>query len=278
MTPQLPTAEAPAAIAAAVKTRAERAADLARAQGAVREARIAAETAVAEDRRAYAAARDARKGDPGPAHERAARERLADAERREAGEAMRLAAAEDALQSAIHEHVDDWAARIAKKWGALDREAERVLAELEEVEAKRTQLRQLGSWLAELQQSGDPARPVPTVTDETALADGRSADAFLAAGQLRAALREHVAATSAQVFAQGAAARAEARRAELALGELRADPNPAVQAAAIYVGQDQLSFADALAIRDGQLELEEALEQARLRRAQAQDRGAAVTG
>ena len=277
MTPQLPTLEAPAAIAAAVKLRADRAADLAKAQAALREARIAVETAVAEDRAAYARARDARKADPGPARERAARDHVADCERRQAGEMMRAARAEDALAAAVDEHVDNWVAKVATRWAALDAQAERKLDELEQVEAERTQLRQLAAWLAGLQQGGGPARPTPTVADATTLADARNADAFLSASELRATLREHFASTSAETFAAGAAERAELRRVEQQLGELRADPNPQVQVAAHHVWLGEITLADALAVRDGPLELEDALERGRRRRAE-QRGGVVVSG
>jgi hypothetical protein len=276
VTPQLPTLEAPPTITAAVKRCAERAEDFAKAQAALREARIAVETAVADDRAAYARARDARKGDPGPTRERAAREHVADCQRREAGEAMRLARAEDALAAAVDEHVDDWADRVAKRWAALDVQAERKLDELEQVEAERTQLRQLAAWLAGLQQGGDATRPTPTVADATQLADARSADAFLSASGLRAALREHIASTSARGFAAQAPERAEARRAEMQLGELRADPNPQVQVAAHHVWLGEITLTDALAIRDGRLGLAEALDLGRRRR--AEQRGVTVAG
>jgi hypothetical protein len=108
--------------------------------------------------RAYATARDQRKGDPGPARERQAAAHLADCERREAGEAMRLAAAEDALQEAIHEHVDEWPAEVAKRRAALDTEAERALDELEQVEARRSDVRALAVWLGEFRLTGEERR------------------------------------------------------------------------------------------------------------------------
>jgi hypothetical protein len=167
--PNLPTVEMPAALARAARTRADRAADLAEATKALREARAGIQTAIIEDRGAYATARDAGKPDPGPTRERDTRELVANLERVEAGEALRLARAEDELKAAVSGHIDEWAARVAKRWGALDREAEKALAALEQVETKRLELRRVGVWIGEVQRTADLGSRVRNPSDATSV-------------------------------------------------------------------------------------------------------------
>ena len=129
---------------------------------------------------------------------------MADAERHEAGEALRVAAAPRRRFRPRSTSTSTSGRRRSRRAGRPST----VRPNAPSTSWRRSrrngpQLRQLGGWLGELQQSGDPARPVPTVSDETALVDGRNADAFLAAGELRAALREHVASTSAEALRRG---------------------------------------------------------------------------
>jgi hypothetical protein len=111
----LPHAELPSAIARAAQVRVDREADLFEAQRELREAQLAVETAIVEDRAAYASSRDAGGDDPEPLHERAAREEVAQAERRERGEALRPAHAQDEQAGAVREHIDGWATRKAQR-------------------------------------------------------------------------------------------------------------------------------------------------------------------
>lgn len=108
--------EPPPAVRRALEVRDARARDVASVRQDLHAARTAAEAAVAQDRAAYVAARDRGKPGPGPATEQAARARLADLERREAGEMVRLATAEDDLRAAVAEHVDAWTQSVAKTW------------------------------------------------------------------------------------------------------------------------------------------------------------------
>ena len=116
ITQPLPDLELPPALAKAEQVRADRAADLAQAQEALRAAHIAVETAVLEDRACYAESRDRGQDDPGPQAETAARDEVGQAERRLAGEQLRLARAEDELSAAVTENIDGWAERLGKLW------------------------------------------------------------------------------------------------------------------------------------------------------------------
>jgi hypothetical protein len=147
-------AGAPQAIRKALDARNERANEQREAQRELREARLAVEAAIRKDRADYATARDKGRGDPGPVHERAARERLADCERREAGEALRLEQAERDLHAALAEHVDAWAQSMAKTWAKADSASSMALAKFVEAEETRRRVRVTATWLAEVVASG----------------------------------------------------------------------------------------------------------------------------
>jgi hypothetical protein len=173
---QLP-AEPPPAVRRALEVRDARARDVASVRQGLHAARTAAEAAVAQDRAAYVAARDRGKPDPGPATEQAARARLADLERREAGEMVRLATAEDNLRAAVAEHVDAWTQSVAKTWARADAASRRAIEKFQETEEQRRAIRMAAAWLAQVQESGSLDSRVRPVSDETSLADARSADA-----------------------------------------------------------------------------------------------------
>jgi hypothetical protein len=173
---QLP-AEPPPAVRRALEVRDARARDVASVRQGLHAARTAAEAAVAQDRAAYVAARDRGKPDPGPATEQAARARLADLERRKAGEMVRLATAEDNLSAAVAEHVDAWTQSVAKTWARADAASRRAIEKFQETEEQRRAIRMAAAWLAQVQESGSLDSRVRPVSDETSLADARSADA-----------------------------------------------------------------------------------------------------
>jgi hypothetical protein len=218
---QLPDLEMPAPLSRAVKVRADRAADLAAARERLHAARVAVETAVVEDRAAYAAARDQGGDDSGPERERGARAEVAECERREAGEALREARAEDDLAAALGEHVDAWTERVAAVWKKQDAEVRRALTKLQQAEERRSELRTVALWLGGVQQTGSLDERIRPASSETAVRDAGSANAHLTVHQLLDGVREHIDATAAEVYTEGAPARAAARERDQRLAELR---------------------------------------------------------
>ena len=89
------------------------------------------------------------------------------------------------------------------------------------------------------------------MSDETSLADARSAKAHLRADEILAALAAYVDATSAAAFEVGAAESAKERRRVERLGRLRAHENPHVQAAATMVDSGELTLAEAESVAAG---------------------------
>jgi hypothetical protein len=247
----IPDLEMPPQLRKAAEVRQARAADLTAAQEALRAARVAVETAIVEDRAAYASARDAGQDDPGPVREEAARAEVAACERRERGEALRLARAEEQLGAATGEHVDGWAERVARLWAKQDSDVLRALGKLEEAEAKRSETRAVANWLAQVQQSGDLAARVRQVSDETSLGDARSAGAHLRVAQLLDALREHVETTCAESYAEGAAARAEARERDQRLAALRTHERLEARVAATHVDGGSFTIEEAELVAEG---------------------------
>jgi hypothetical protein len=258
----------PAPLARAAQVRADRLADVADTQRALREANVKIETGVIEDRADYAAARDQGRDDPGPVNERAARQEVADCERRLAGEKLRLAAAEEALTAAVHEQIDGWAERLTKQWGKADQASRAALAKLEEAEARRTEVRVIANWVAAVQRSGNLNERQRVVSDETSLGDARSAGAQLHAGELLTVLGTYLEATTADRFAAGSARRAEVRERAARLERLRLHDDPAVPAAAVEVEPSgALTLEEAEAVAAG-VPSEEVQERARRRRAE----------
>ena len=262
----LPTLEMPPALARAAQVRADRAADLTQAQQELRAARLAVETSIIEDRGDYASAMDAGRGDPGAVHEEAARREVLQAERREAGEALRLARADDDLAAAVTEHVDAWVAKVEKLWAKADGELLAALEKVEQVAAKRAEVLQVAAWLAGVQQTGDLSARQRRVSDETGLRDASSSGARLRVPQLVQALREHVEATSAEAHQEGAATRAAARQRDERLAKLRTHERADVRAAVSLIDVGELTEEDAEAVLRG-ASLEDVQELARRRRA-----------
>jgi hypothetical protein len=268
VTSQIPALEMPPAIGRAAQTRDERARDLAEAQQALREAQVAIETAIVEDRAAYASARDQGEDDPGPTRECAARERVADAERRLAGEQLRLARAEEELATAVGAHVDQWAARLAATWKKADAASEAALTKFEQAEAKRAEVRRVALWLAGVQETGDLSARQRAVSDETDVPDAKNAGARLRVAQLLDALREHVARSSSRSYEEGAAQRVAMREHDIRLAALQQDERNDVRAAAVEVHAGNLSVDEAELVAAG-ASLDEIRERAEQRRAAA---------
>jgi hypothetical protein len=262
----IPAVETPAAITRAAQVRDERAADHAQALEELHAARARVQTAVVEDQAAYIASRDHGGGDPGDEHERAARDEVAQAERRERGEALRLARAEDELAAAVADNVDGWVDKLGRLWEKADREVLAAVQKLEQAEAKRSQVRQVSGWLASIQETGDLGEKQRRVDDRTALPNGRHANAFLRVPELLAALREHVQATSSALWLEDEPSRVEVRQQAERLAALRVHERPEVQAAAALVDAGSLTLGEAELVGEG-ADLADVQEEARLRRA-----------
>jgi hypothetical protein len=258
----------PPAIARAAQTRDERARDLAEAQQALRDAQVAVETARIEDTANYAAARDRGEVDPGPVREREARERVVNAERVEAGEALRLAQAEDALSAAVGEQVDEWAAKLTRVWQKADAASEAALTKFEQTEAKRAEVRRVALWLAGVQQTGDLSARQRTMSDETSLGDAASAGARLRVAQIVDALHEFVESTRASVYEQSASDRVATREGAGRLSMLRTHERNEVRAAAVEVDAGMFTLDEAEEVAAG-ASLDEIRERAEQRRAAA---------
>jgi hypothetical protein len=262
----IPAVETPAAITRAAQVRAERAADHAQALEELHAARSRVEAAVIEDRAAYVSARDQGGADPGDEHERAAREEVAQAERRERGEALRLARAEDELAAAVADNVDAWAAKLGRLWEKADGDVLAAVQKLEQAEAKRSQVRQVSGWLASFQETGDLGEKQGHVDDRTALPSGRHANAYLHVPELLAALREHVQATSAEVWLEDEPSRVAVRQQAARLAALRVHERPEARTAAVLVDAGSLTLAEAELVGEG-ADLADVQEEAARRRA-----------
>ena len=189
----------PPEVEQAASVLAQRQRDLADVEAEAREARAGIAAAEVEDRQAYAAARDQGKRDPGPKHVAAARERLADVERRLGGERLRLSVAEDAVQAALREYRDEWATALEAAQVELDAASLTAIERLERAEHERSQVRATRAWLATgkaragVVQSGLKRNmngdlfSVPELVDGLKQAIG---DSTLSAEQERAAERE----------------------------------------------------------------------------------------
>ena len=248
----LPSLEMPPALARAAQVRADRQADLAQAQQELQRARAAVEVAIVEDRGAYAAARDRGADDPGPVHEETARREVTQAERRERGEALRLAHAEDELADAVAEHIDSWATRLGKVWKQADAASVSALQRLSEAEQKRDEVRGAANWVASVQASGDLSERLRSMNTETALPDGRNAGGHLHVAALMDALREYVAETGADAYAAGGAERAAAREQKERRAALLKDERPEVKAAAFMFDGGEFSLAEAERVAGGE--------------------------
>lgn len=146
MTAPIPDVAVPRAVAKAAATVRDREADVAAAKAAIQEANRAIEQALSEDRALLAEALDAGRTDPGTPREGAARQGLADAERRQAGEELRLQRARAALDEAVDEHVDGWQTQLTKALEQADAEVLDLVARLEAAEQERTRRRQMFWW------------------------------------------------------------------------------------------------------------------------------------
>jgi hypothetical protein len=265
---QIPTVEMPPALKRAVEVRDERVRDLTAAREALHEARLAVDAAVAADRDDYARSRDENKPDPGAVRERAAREHVAECERREAGEALRLAQAEDALTAAVSEYVDEWASKLTRVWRKADATSEAALQRFAEVEAKRAEVRRVAYWLAGVQETGNRSARQRAMSDETGLRDASNAGARLRVPQIVDALHEFVEATSATIHEQGASERIAAREHDARLATLRTHESNEVRAAAVEVDGGAFTIDEAEQVAAG-APLDEIRQRAEQRRAAA---------
>jgi hypothetical protein len=179
---------------------------------------------------------------------------------------VRLATAEDDLRAAVAEHVDAWTPG-RRAWQRRGRaggcRVDAALEKLAEAEEQRRAIRVSAAWLAQVQENGSLDGRVRPVTDETSLADARSANARLRADEILAALAANIDASSAAAYEVGAAESAEERRRVERLGRLRAHENPNVQAAATMVDSGELTLAEAESVAAAGVALDDVLEQAR---------------
>jgi hypothetical protein len=261
----LPTQQAPRQIITAAERYAARVQDLAAARQAVTEAQAGVEAAGAEDRLLLAAALDEGRADPGQPNREKAERALAAAERRRDAEELRERAAHDALLQAIGTHASQWSTRLQEAWRKLDTEAAQALDKFEQVEARRGEARAAALWLGEALVA--PAghledalrRPVARYQQPfSRVPDARNANATLAVGALLEGLREHVAATSSTLYAEGADERGAVRARQDALAELRQNPETAGLAARVEL-TNELTLEAALDIAAGRRDLEDAL-------------------
>jgi hypothetical protein len=209
----LPTlAEAPRSVAAAAATLEERERDLGAAQQAVSEAEAGVAAARREDLLAAAHARDTGEDDPGAVAETAAREALAAAQREVEIETLRAGRAREGLRDALAQGAGDWASAVEKAAASADRRAEKLLAELREVERRRSDCRALAGWLEAVRGGKVPQR-LRDGGGATDVRDATNAGASLPATELLDALGRYLHNSSLGARRE-AAADAERRGAE----------------------------------------------------------------
>jgi hypothetical protein len=144
---QLPEVAVPKKVSSAAALVVEREADVKAARETVEEAKTAISAAVAEDRAAYADALDIGRDDPGTPAEDAARARLGEAERKLAGEELRMTRAREQLDAALQESAEQWTAAIEKATVQAETRVLSLLDELEAAERERARRRHALGWV-----------------------------------------------------------------------------------------------------------------------------------
>jgi hypothetical protein len=149
---ELPDLAVPRPVAKAASVVSDRESDVATAKQAVDAAKQTIEQARTDDRALLADALDAGRDDPGTPREDDARALLADAERRLAGEELRLTRARDALDETLSTTIDTWASALEGVVEQADAEALDLVDKLAAAEQERARRRHALTWAHRYQQ------------------------------------------------------------------------------------------------------------------------------
>jgi hypothetical protein len=207
---QLPALERPEAVSQAVAVLEARERDLAEAEQTVREAKVGLDAARAEDRAAYAAARDRDEPDPGPKHLDRARLELEDRERQRDGERLRVEQAQARLDAALAQHIDDWRAAVETALARADVAALKTVDRLEQAEQTRRQLRGAHAWLKRSSSAPKIGGPIASPLKRNANGDRFSLDELIKGA--REAIGSSTIAAERERAAEREAAELEAER------------------------------------------------------------------
>jgi hypothetical protein len=172
---ELPDVGTPRPVKAAAALVRDREHDVAAAKSAVEETKAAIADAMRADREDYAAALDAGRPDPGDVHEAEARVALVAAERRLAGEELRLEHARAALDEALNTGIETWQASVEKALVEAERDELDLVDRLQAAELERAHRRQALTWVRAYRQASKlpslafvPAAPTPIVINPQA--------------------------------------------------------------------------------------------------------------
>jgi hypothetical protein len=143
---ELPEIAMPKPVEKAAAVVRDREADVAAAKAQIEAANIAIQHAVVEDRALFADALDAGGDDPGTPRADEASARLADAERRLAGEELRMMRAREALNAALSESITAWEAAVTKATEQAERDSLKLVDQLAAAERERARRRHAVTW------------------------------------------------------------------------------------------------------------------------------------
>jgi hypothetical protein len=164
---------------------------------------------------------------------------------------------------------------LSRRGEKLDGEAAKALERFQQVEARRRETRATALWLADVQTAPGGSleaalrrQPGRYVHVYSQIEDARNAGAMLPVAELVAGLRQFLDQTSSSSYAEGAEERASFRAREDALAALQAtEPALAVRVSMT----NELSLEQAIAISEGKLDLDAALDEHRARVAAGQE-------